>query len=65
MEYSEMSVLTGLLKDGDDGGEPTFPHNLKFHNNLKTRQIRFYSISRVFWLCSLRACAVMDTLYDG
>jgi len=32
MEYSEMTDLTGLLKDGDDGGEPTSPHNLKFHN---------------------------------
>ncbi len=32
MEYSEMTDLTGLLKDGDDEGEPTSPHNLKFHN---------------------------------
>ena len=29
MEYSEMTDLTGLLKDGDDEGEPTSPHNFK------------------------------------
>ncbi len=27
---SEMTDVTGLLEDGE--GEPTFPHNLKFHN---------------------------------
>jgi len=29
---SEMTDVTGLLEDGDDEGEPTSPHNLKFHN---------------------------------
>ena len=27
-----MTDLTGLLKDGDKGEGPQFPHNLKFHN---------------------------------
>ena len=60
-----MTDLTGLLKDGDGEGEPTSPHNLKFHNNLKTPQVTFYSITCAFWLHSLRGRAVMYKSYDG
>ncbi len=28
----DLPDLTGLLEDGDDEGEPTSPHDLKFHN---------------------------------